>query len=116
MQASRECPFCGIELYVHKTPGQWYEELGIGFDDRYDVRHVDERVALERKCPVEGSLFDDVADAFESLNLRHERTGELDFNIDMSAIRCTACGFELPKGSPLTEIRYCFHCGAKVVE
>lgn len=42
-----------------------------------------------------------------------ERTCELEFNTDMTAIRCSKCGYELPYGSDLMQTRFCGGCGAK---
>lgn len=39
---------------------------------------------------------------------------EFELNTDMSAIRCSACGYELPKGTNLLETRFCGGCGKAV--
>ena len=39
---------------------------------------------------------------------------EFEINIDMTAIRCSACGYELPKGTSLRSTRFCGGCGKAV--
>ena len=39
---------------------------------------------------------------------------EFELNTDMSAIRCSSCGYELPKGTDLAETRFCGGCGKAV--
>ena len=43
-------------------------------------------------------------------------TCELEINTDMTAIRCSKCGYVLPKGTNLMGVRYCAGCGRKVVD
>lgn len=42
-------------------------------------------------------------------------TCELEINTDVNAIRCSKCGYVVPKGTDLMGIRYCASCGRKVV-
>lgn len=42
-------------------------------------------------------------------------TCKFELNIDMTAIRCSACGYELPKGTNLLATRFCGGCG-KVID
>jgi hypothetical protein len=41
-------------------------------------------------------------------------TCELELNIDITAVRCSKCGWEVPKGADLNEIKFCCHCGRRV--
>lgn len=39
---------------------------------------------------------------------------EFELNTDMSAIRCSSCGYKLPKGTDLGDTRFCGGCGKAV--
>lgn len=43
-------------------------------------------------------------------------TCELEINTDMSAIICTRCGCDIPKGTNLLKLERCPNCHAKVVD
>ena len=45
----------------------------------------------------------------------HPGTCEFELNTDMTAIKCSECGYKLPKGADLTATNFCGGCGAKVV-
>ena len=42
-------------------------------------------------------------------------TCELDLDFCMEYIVCQSCGYELPHGTHLDEIKYCPNCGSRVV-
>ena len=42
-------------------------------------------------------------------------TCELDLDISMERVKCSACGKAVPYGANLLEVKYCPHCGARVV-
>lgn len=44
-----------------------------------------------------------------------EQTCELDLDTGMERVKCSACGKAIPYGANLLEVKYCPHCGAKVV-
>ena len=44
-----------------------------------------------------------------------ERTCELDLDISMERVKCSACGKAIQYGANLLEVKYCPHCGARVV-
>lgn len=54
------------------------------------------------------------ADTIDNLRNRLE-TCELEINADMTAIKCSKCGYVVPKGTDLMSVRYCSGCGRKVV-
>ena len=41
---------------------------------------------------------------------------ELEINTDMTAVKCSKCGYVVPKGTDLMSVKYCAGCGRKVVE
>ena len=59
----------------------------------------------------------EAADTIADLRLQlMEQTCELEINTDMTAVKCSRCGYVVPKGSNLMSVRYCAGCGRQVVE
>lgn len=44
-----------------------------------------------------------------------ERTCELDLDVSMERVKCSACGKAISYGANLLEVKYCPNCGARVV-
>ena len=60
-------------------------------------------------------LMDDAANTIENLRNRLTETCELEINTDMTAIKCSGCGYVVPKGTNLMSVKYCAGCGRQVV-
>lgn len=60
-------------------------------------------------------LLRDAADTIEDLRNRLTETCELEINTDMTAVKCSRCGYVVPKGTNLMNVKYCAGCGRKVV-
>jgi hypothetical protein len=58
----------------------------------------------------------EAADTIADLRgLLNEQTCELEINTDMTAVKCSRCGYVVPKGTNLMSVRYCAGCGRQVV-
>lgn len=55
------------------------------------------------------------ADTIENLRNRLTDMCELEINTDMTAIKCSRCGYVVPKGTDLMSVHYCAGCGRKVI-
>ena len=93
---------------------KWWEGIGeksTVFDGEHDVRYeVDGTLGL---LFIRSVLHVTPEQAIAATLERG--TCELEINTDMTAIRCSKCGYVLPKGTNLMGVRYCAGCGAKVM-
>ncbi len=81
--------------------------LASAYAGMYDPYSSDEFLKRQRKLMAGYMERIDAAD--------QESTCELDLDISMERVKCSACGKAIPYGANLLEVKYCPNCGARVV-
>lgn len=93
--SDKPCPLCGREMTAIETHA--------GYGELYCV-HCDLTIGgNEAKTPD------------ELMGLLRLMTCTLEINTSMTAVVCNKCNYHIPSGVNLLGVRYCPHCGAKVV-
>ena len=140
MQELKTCPFCDVEMRVGNY-GETLRRLEIPSDDSFSISHVDEKLAIEKKCPLAIEFFNSREEAIEAWNTRTEREFRI-VEYEIGGTRyipertcrfegapdepptCSACGFETgiydcdwydDEPKYVYAGKYCPNCGAKVV-
>ncbi len=90
-------------------------------DERREVaRRLRDNAGEDAQWIIPWAVFNDAL-VHDSISLINRLTDlidpvcELDLDTGMERVKCSACGKAVPYGANLLEVKYCPHCGARVV-
>lgn len=133
----KPCPFCDGEMRIGNY-GETLRRLEIPADDSFSISHVDEKLAIERGCPLAIEFFNSREEAIETWNTRADREFRIvEYEIggtryipertceqeergwgtegDHARVWLT-CGHDCMVPTVQDLPRYCPHCGARITE